>query len=242
MTTAVVRELERVELAVKDGTVMHAHVARPQGGSHGRPGVIVLQDAYGWTGFLADVAERYAAAGFTAIAPELYHRNGHGLTYSYDDDSITTSADRPKTTPETLIADGEATYAWLREAVGNDRIAAFGFCMGGRMAYLLNAHVPLRAAVSFYGGGCHRLLQYADKQHGPMVWFWAGRDEHILAPERRAVEDGLDAVGADQEHIVFAQALHGFFCHARSWVYHESAARQAWAMSQELFRITGVVD
>lgn len=241
MTTATVRELERVELAVADGTTMHAHVARPAGGAKGSPGILVLQDAYGWTGFLADVTERFAALGFTAIAPELYHRNGHGITYSYDDDSITTSPARPKTTPETLIADGEATYSWLKNEIGHDRIGAYGFCMGGRMAYLLNARVPLRAAVSFYGGGCDKLLQYAPQQHGTMVFIWAGRDEHILAPERRAVADGLNAAGVDHEQIVFAQALHGFHCHARPWVYSESAARQSLALSLELFRLNGIL-
>lgn len=238
-----VRDLERIELSVADGTTMFAHVARPPKTVKNPPGILVLQDAYGWTGFLADVAQRFADAGFVAIAPELYHRNGPGITLSYDDEAIITTGDaRPKTNPAGLIADGEATYAWLRSEIGNDRIAAFGFCMGGRMAYLLNAHVPLKAAVSFYGSGVPNLLQYAGKQHGTMLMIWAGQDHHIDAAEQRAVYDGLTAAGAQHEQVVFSEAKHGFFCHVRPWVYSESASRQSWALSLELFRVNGILD
>lgn len=239
---APVRSLELVELAVGDGTTMHAHVARPQHRTASSPGVLVLQDAYGWTGFLADICEQYAAMGFTAIAPELYHRNGHGISYSYDDDSITKSDERPKTNADTMIADGIATYDWLRNDIGNDRIAAFGFCMGGRMAYLLNSQRPLRAAISFYGGGCHKLLEYAKTQHGTMLFVWAGIDENISAKQTFKVSEGLFEAGVDHEQVTFAKAHHGFFCHTRPWVHSPSAVAQSWAISKELYRIQGIVD
>ena len=228
MTVWTAPELECIELAVADGARMVAHVGeRPPKSVADPPGVIVLQDAYGWTGFLADVTERFAAAGFVAVAPELYHRSGHGITLAYDDEAIVARAEtRPATTPAGLIADGTAAYAWLRTEVGHERIAAFGFCMGGRTAYLMNAHLPLRAAVSFYGGAiAPQLLNYAAQQHGTLLMFWAGRDHHIDAAEHRATSDGLTAAGADHEQVVFSEAQHGFFCTARPWVVCPNAHR-----------------
>lgn len=238
MTTWAGPDLERVELAVSDGTTMHGHVARPARALSNAPGVIVMQDAYGWTPFLADVTRRFADAGFLAIAPEFYHRDGHGITMPYDEELLR-KGQRPTLTAAGEIADGEAAYAWLRSETGNDRIAAYGFCMGGRLAYQLNAHVPLRAAVSFYGVA--PTFDEVASQHAPLLMIWAGLDHHIKLSERRNMADALTAAGKKHTQLVFGDAQHGFFCHAREWVYSESATRQSWAISMEYFRDTGVI-
>jgi len=237
MTTSL--DLERVELAVGDGSKMIAHVARPAGSVKNAPGVIVMQDAYGWTPFLADVTQRFAGAGFLAIAPEFYHRTGPGITLPYDEELLR-RGERPVLTPQGEIADGEAAYAWLRAETGSDRIAAYGFCMGGRLAYQLNAHVPLKAAVTFYGVA--PTLDEVDKQHGPLLMIWAGLDHHVKKSEITAIVDGLTAAGKQHTQLTFSDAQHGFFCHARPWVYSESATRQSWAISLEFFRTNGILD
>jgi carboxymethylenebutenolidase len=224
---------ERVELSTADGP-MHAYVARP-GAAVEKGGIIVFQEAFGVNAHIRDVTERFASLGLIAIAPELFHRTGDGVEGSYTDfDSI--APHFSKITVEGLAADARAAYEWLEAQAGATRIAAAGFCLGGRVAYLSNAELPLRAAISFYGGGIvPDLLDRATRQHGPILMFWGGGDTHIPAEQYRTVADALTLAGAAHEQVVFSQAGHGFFCDARA-SYDPSAAAQAWALSQAFLR------
>jgi carboxymethylenebutenolidase len=232
---------ELVELQVSDGTRMRAYVARPPQRVKDGPGIIVLQEAYGVTGYLREVAARFAAElGMLAIAPELYHRTGDGAVGDYATDKPSDmQVHRAALSPEGMAADFVAAWEWLRrEGVPAERTAAVGFCMGGRVAYLGNAHVPLGAAISFYGGRiAPDWAHYAPKEHGPILFFWGALDHTIDVAQRRAVEDAMTAAkSAPHTHVVFSDADHGFFCHARPGVYHPGAAREAWAMLVEFLK------
>jgi carboxymethylenebutenolidase len=236
--------LERVELAVSDGTTMSAEIARPRA-ARATPGIIIFQDAYGVNDQLREIARRFADLGLTAIAPELYHRTQHGLVGAYDgrDDALRNRG-KDDLTPAGTSADIQAAYDWLarEQGVVTDRIAAAGFCMGGRTAFTANAQVPLRAAISFYGGGiAPGLLGRAPDQHGPILMFWGGLDRHIKAEHRRAVDDALTAAGKDHTQIVFAKADHGFFGHHQP-PYNPEAACIAWATLVAFLQVTKVLD
>ncbi|MFZ0538201.1 MAG: dienelactone hydrolase family protein, partial [Candidatus Sulfotelmatobacter sp.] len=143
---------EKVELAVADGTRMAAYVARPKaGGAH--PGLLVFQEAFGVNHHIRNVAERFAAEGYVAIAPELFHRTAPpGFEGSYTDFPAVMPHVQAVTT-ETAEADVRSTYDWLRSSAKANEISSVGFCMGGRVSFIANSTVALRAAVSFYGGG-----------------------------------------------------------------------------------------
>ena len=244
MSSVTAASLERVELTVGDGTTMAAHVARPAKGTKHPPGIIVGQDAFGVTNFLRDVVVRFADLGFVAIAPELYHRSGDNVVISYDDREMVGNQKHMKAmTPEGMIADAEACYAWLLAEgdVPADRAALMGFCMGGRLAYLANSRIPLKAAISLYGRVGPPLYKYAATQHGELMQMWGGRDHEIPPEHYRGIADALTAAGAKHTQVVFSHAPHAFFCHVRPWCYDPDASRQAWAMSLELLRHTGVL-
>ena len=114
--------------------------------------------------------------------------------------------------------------------------------MGGRTAYLANAHVPLRAAISFYGGNIPRWFDVVNQQHGPLLCFWGNRDETIPIAQYREVADRFEAAGVRHTQVAFSTAGHGFFRHTRSDVYDPEAARLAWAMSLEFLRLEKVLD
>ncbi len=232
---------ERVTLDVSDGTKMDAYVSCPAAVISG-PGVLVFQEAYGVNSHIREVADRLANLGFTAIAPELFHRTGRGFEAPYGDrDAI--SPHTSALTREGLTADIRAAYQWLVEEqrVESSRIAAIGFCMGGRAAYLANAVVELQAAVSFYGGGiAPGMLTLADEQRSPILMFWGGKDPHIPPSQYRAVADALTGAGKAHEQVVFSEADHGFFCDQRE-SYNELAARQAWSLTAEFFRVYEVL-
>lgn len=242
MTATAAISVERVELQVADGTAMFAHVARPSVATANPPGIMVFQDAYGVTPFLRDVAERFAGLGFVAIAPELYHRSECvEIPYSDIEMKLTRPHQRAMT-GEGMLADAQVAYAWLcAQGVAADRTAAIGFCMGGRLAYVANAHLPLATAISFYGGGAQKLLDLAPKQHGPLLMLWAGQDEHIPNEQHWEVARALTAAGARHEQVLFSHAKHGFFCHVRPWVYDPDASRQAWALTLEMLRTANLL-
>lgn len=225
-----------VELRVSDGTAMAAYVARPQmSGKH--PGIIVFQEAFGVNPYIRDVAGRFAKEGFTAIAPELFHRTGPGFEGSYTDFSGT-QPHVSKLTNENLVADIKAAYEWLTKDSQTDsqNIFSIGFCMGGRVSFLTNSILPLKAAVSFYGGGIAQgLLDRAKDLHGPILMFWGGLDKHILPEHTRAVEDALRAAGKEFGNVTFSYADHGFFCDQRA-AYNEKASKQAWPMTLEFLK------
>ncbi len=225
-----------VNLKVSDGTTMSAYVARPQGaGKH--PGIIVFQEAFGVNPYIRNVADRFAKEGFTAIAPELFHRTAPGFEGSY--------TDFPGVQPHTSALTNEGLEADIRAAyefLGNDsqtearKIFSVGFCMGGRVSFLADTVIPLAASVSFYGGGIAQgLLDRAKYLHGPILLFWGGLDKHILPEHTRAVEDALRAAGKEFGNVTFSYADHGFFCDQRA-AYNERAAKQAWPMTLEFLK------
>lgn len=195
------------------------------------PGLLVFQEAFGVNEHIRDVAQRFAAAGYIAAAPELFHRTAPGFQGSYDDVPAAMEVARTVTLPG-LEEDIRATYGLLANDQSCDgRIASIGFCMGGRVSFLANSIVPLRAAVSFYGGGiAPGLLDRAAQQNGRNLFFWGGLDRHIGEDQRRAVREALDAAGKPYVDTLFSSADHGFFCDLRA-SHSPAASRQAWALT-----------
>lgn len=229
---------ETVMLAVADGTTLPAYVARPAQGEP-RPGLIVLQEAFGVNAHIRDVAERFAQAGYTAIAPALFHRTDPHFEGSYTD----FAAVRPHMqglTDDGQSADIQAAFDWLKSETGGkaSTVGSIGYCMGGRASFLADTLLPLQASVSYYGGGIAAgpqprfpdLLGRAPELHAPILLFWGGKDAHIGADLSRAVEDALRAAGKPYAQVVFSQADHGFFCDARE-SYNPEAAAQAWTLT-----------
>ena len=228
---------EKVELAVADGTKMAAYVARPEQRGP-QPGLLVFQEAFGVNHHIRSVAERFAAEGYVAIAPELFHRTAApGFEGSYTDFAAV-MPHLQAVTPETAEADIRSAYEWLRSnaQVKADEISCVGFCMGGRVSFIANGVVGLRAAVSFYGGGiAPGLLGRASKLQAPSLFIWGGLDKHITPEHRRAVTDALSEQKKIFVNAEFSRADHGFFCDERA-AYEPHAAQQAWALTLEFLR------
>ncbi len=225
-----------IDLKVADGTAMNAYVARPLGAAK-HPGIMVFQEAFGVNPYIRDVADRFAKEGFTAVAPELFHRTAVGFEGSYTD-FTGTQPHVSKLTNENLEIDIKAGYEWLIRDPQTEpqNIFSIGFCMGGRVSFLADTVVPLKAAVSFYGGGIAQgLLDRATNLHGPVLFFWGGLDKHILPEHTRAVEDALRSAGKEFGNVTFSYADHGFFCDQRA-AYNAKASKQAWPMILEFLK------
>ena len=212
---------------------MQAYISRPDGTPRG--GIIVIQEAFGVTGFIRSVADRFAQEGFLAIAPEYFHRTAAaGFEAAY--------GDYPSVMPhmEGLTLDGQradahAAFDWLKKE-GVKEVSALGFCMGGRATFMANSSLPLKAAVSFYGGGMDQLLELVPKQHAPLLLLWGEKDAHITPDKRRIVLDAFDAAKKSYVDVVFSDADHAFFRDVDPSKYHQRSAKLAWPLVLEFLK------
>ncbi len=222
---------ENITLQVADGTSMNAYVAAPAEGATA-PGLIVFQEAFGVNGHIRDVANRFAKQGYVAIAPELFHRTGPGFDGAYDNFPAC-MPHMQALTPDGIIADARAAFDWLQKdsRVLPNATACVGYCMGGRASFLANSALPLKAAISYYGGGLvPALLPRAATQNGPILFFWGLLDAHIPKEHVRAVVDAMQEANKTFVNVEFSDANHAFFCDARP-AYKETAAKQSWALA-----------
>ncbi len=199
--------------------------------------IIVLQEAFGVNSHIRDVTDRFAAQGYVGIAPELFHRTAPGFEGNYKDFSSVMPHMQAMTT-QGAQSDLRAVFAWLQAQNSIDRsnISSVGFCMGGRISFLANATLPLRAAASFYGGGiAPALLEHSAALHGPMLFFWGELDKHIPPEQRAAVTSSLKKNGKPYTNVEFSNADHGFFCDQRP-SYQPHASQQAWALLLEFLK------
>jgi carboxymethylenebutenolidase len=225
-----------VTLQVADGTTMRAYMAQPQDRAT-RAGLLVFQEAFGVNAYIRDVTSRFAREGYHALAPELFHRTAPGFEGAYDNFAAVMPHVRALN-DEALEADVRAAYTWLREQLGAPEkpVACVGFCMGGRVSFLTNSALPVRAAVSFYGGGIAPnpmgpgLLSRASNLRAPQLLFWGGLDKHIGPEQTQAVAQSLRKAGKPFVNVEFSDADHGFFCDARS-SYNPTAAQQGWVLT-----------
>ena len=200
----------------------------------------MFQEAFGVNAHIRDVTERFARAGYAAIAPALFHRTDPHFEGDYTNFGPV-MPHMQALTDAGQSADIQAAYGWLTGTDGGaSAVASTGYCMGGRTSFLADILLPLKASVSYYGGGIAPsegspfppLLDRAGDLHAPILLFWGGMDAHIGMGPVRATEDALKAAGKNYTQVVFSQADHGFFCDVRA-SYNPDAARQAWALTLE---------
>ncbi len=231
---------DRIVVPTPDGPMEAFRAAPPRG--EPAPAVVVFQEAFGVDDHIASVCRRLARAGYLAIAPELYHREGAGVVRGYDDfDRV-----RPLLAGLTntgIASDLRATLALVRSDARVDprRVGTVGFCVGGFAAFLAACRTDVAAAVSYYGGGIVRqrpglaldpLLAEASGIACPLLAFFGEEDASIPATDVEAIRKGLRALGRTFAIVTYPGAGHGFFNDARS-SYRADAAVDAWNRTLE---------
>lgn len=227
-------QTEFITLSVGDGSSMRAYVARPEGAP--RAGILVFQEIFGVNEHIRDVAERFAREGYLAVAPELFHRTGPGFESGYTD-MAPGRTHAQAVTDEGLTADILAAHGWLQSSAPNLRIAAIGYCMGGRVAALASMVAPLSCSVAYYGGGIAphpfykvNLIDRFSEVGCPILFCWGGLDGFIKPEHVHMVTEAMRAANKPFASAEFSDADHGFFCDARA-SYNANAASEAWALT-----------
>ncbi|WCB95306.1 Carboxymethylenebutenolidase [Baekduia alba] len=217
-----------ISFATADGSA-DGHLAEAAPGS---PAVVVLQEWWGLTPHIKEVADRFAAAGFTALAPDLYH----GETVGHPDDAkrmmMALSMDRAA-----VELRGAVDLLLDLPTVSGDHVGAVGFCLGGGLALFLASIEPrVRATVDFYGvlpvPGARPDLTTV---RGAVQGHFGADDAYIDADARAGLTATLEDAGVATELHVYA-AGHAFFNDDRPEAYEPTAAETAWDRTEEFLR------
>ncbi|MGI8661587.1 MAG: dienelactone hydrolase family protein [Acidimicrobiales bacterium] len=231
-----------VILDTPDGP-MDLYEAKPDGGA--TRAVIVIQEAFGVNDHIRDVTRRFAAEGYHAVAPSLFHRAGGG-TAPYDDFDKVIPLFKGLT-DEGILVDVDAATLQLHEAgFAPEQIGIVGFCMGGRVTFLVAARRRLSAAVGFYGGGIASqgfrgsfpaLIGETAGLQTPWLGLFGDLDAGIPIDDVERLRATLDELAPVAHEIVrYPDAGHGFHCDQRDadleppaiGAYHEPSALDAW--------------
>ena len=205
------------------------YLAVPQSGSG--PAVVVIQEWWGLVPHIEDVCDRFAAEGFAALAPDLYH----GKTTKSPDDAgklvMELDADRAE---REIASAGEHLLG--RAECASKTYGVVGFCMGGGLAQYTATKEDgkVGAAVSFYGGFKKVPFDW-DNLTAPLLFICGEEDKGVTA-ESRERDAMLKAKGKKTDLVVYPDAKHAFFNDARPEVYKADAAQDAWKRTLDWFR------
>jgi carboxymethylenebutenolidase len=215
-----------------NGSTGTGYLATPEAGAG--LGLIVIQEWWGLVPHIQDVCDRFAAEGFTALAPDLYHG------------TKTTEPDEAGKLLMTLNLDqaakdmgGAIDFLEGSDLVRGEGVGVTGFCMGGGLALMLAAQRPddVKAAVPFYGfvPWEHAHPDWS-KVQGSILGHYGTEDEFFSPEKAKELEATLKGLGKDVELHIYDGAHHAFFNDTRPEVYDEQAADTAWIRTLEFLR------
>ena len=198
------------------------------------PGLLLWQEIFGVNAHIRRVAEQYALAGFTVLAPDVFWRGERRVELGYEAEGMARGrALMGAIAPAALRADIEAAAATLRSRpeFSGERLGAVGYCFGGRLAYLSAAWAGVDAAVSYYGGSIHDQLALAPDIRGDLLFHYAENDTHIPLEAVARVRDATCTTGRPGNAChVYPGTQHGFNCWERG-SYHAGASALALGRS-----------
>ncbi|MCJ2047086.1 dienelactone hydrolase family protein [Methylobacterium sp. J-078] len=239
-------EAGEVKIPAGDGP-MPGYRAMPAGEGQ-FPVILVIEEIFGVHEYIKDICRRLAKAGYCAVAPELYARQGDLSTMT---DAKLIIRDVISKTPDAQwMADLDAAASWAVSAAQGDpaRIGTMGWCRGGRGVWLYAAHrKDLKAGVAWYGpvGGERTEIQprtgtdVAAEINAPILALYGGADTGIPVATVEAARDKAVAAGKSVELVVYPEAPHGFHADYRP-SYRPVEAKDGWARALSFLKSHGV--
>ena len=236
-----------------NGFKVPAFYAAPAGKKN-LPVILVVQEIFGVHEYIADTARRFAKAGYLAIAPELYARQGDPSKYSEMAKLMTEVVS--KVPDAQVMADLDGAVKWAGANGGNTKkVGITGFCWGGRITWLYAEQSKnVKAGVAWYGrlvGTPSALsptnpLDLAAKLKAPVLGLYGGQDGGIPLTSVNQMKDALADAGAKgnaaakaSEFVVYPTAPHAFHADYRA-SYRKEAADDGFKRALEWFKANGV--
>jgi carboxymethylenebutenolidase len=195
-----------IKIKAKDGGTFSAY----QAGS-GKPGIVVIQEIFGVNKGMRELTDGFAKQGYTAVCPDLFWRQEPGIQITDK-----TQAEWDKAVAlfkgfdqDKGIDDLVATLDHVRKMPGAAKVGCVGYCLGGRLAFMMAARSTVDCAVSYYGVGLDGLLGEAGKIRKPLLMHVAEKDKFVPPEAQAKVKEGL----AGNKHVTihsYAGQEHGF--------------------------------
>jgi len=224
---------ERVEFA-SNGATAQGYLALPPSGSG--PGVIVIQEWWGLVPHIEELVDRFAGAGYVALAPDLYH----GVATSEPDEANKLMMGLAMDTAAQDIA-GAAAFLADHAATTGSGVGVVGFCMGGSLAlWSATLSDDIRAAVGFYPAlPWERMSPSWPSYYGKTAMIHCSEaDGTSAAPGIQQARAAIDAAGGMVEVFDYPGTEHAFFNDHRPEVYAADASAAAWERTIDLFART----
>ena len=232
-----------------NGFKVPAYRAFPTGKTN-LPVVLVIQEIFGVHEYIADVVRRFAQAGYMAIAPELFARQGDPGEYA---EMAKLLAEVVSKVPDAqVMSDLDAIVAWAgKQGADTKRLGITGFCWGGRITWLYSAHNPsVKAGVAWYGrlvGESTPLtpkhpVSIAANLNGPVLGLYGAADTGIPLSSVDSMKQALAAGGAAakaSQFVVYPDAPHAFHADYRP-SYRQAPAQDGWQRALAWFKAQGV--
>jgi carboxymethylenebutenolidase len=214
-----------------NGSTAGGYLAAPEAGSG--PGVIVIQEWWGLVEHIQRVCDRFAAEGFVALAPDLYH--GKQVRVGEPDEAGKAMMAMKM---DQAARDMSGAVDELRRRGSGEHVGVIGFCMGGGLALVLATQRPdaVAAVVPCYG-----IIPWPDAQpdystlSAAVLGHYAANDSFFTPDAANALADQLRALGKSVAIVVYPDTDHAFFNDDRPEVYNEAAAQQLWNRTVEFF-------
>jgi len=222
---------EKIIIETADGP-MDAHQSVPSKPALGA--VIVVQEAFGVTSHIEHVTALFADAGWHAVAPAFFHRQGSPV-FDYSDIASVMPI-MGQLTAEGLKTDLTATCEHLQKlGFQRGRAGVVGYCMGGTVSYFAATTGLVGAAVTYYGGGILKgrfglpsLVELVPSLQAPWLGLFGDLDKHIPSDEVEQLKKAAESASVATEVVRYPDADHGFNCDDRPSVYNAAASADAW--------------
>jgi carboxymethylenebutenolidase len=223
-----------ISLTAKDGGSFRAYLAPAASGKG--PGIVLCQEIFGINAYVREVADQYAAEGYTVLAPDLFWRMEPNVELGYTPKDWERAFDFFKRfNVDKGIEDiGVAAQALRTRPEGTGKVGALGFCLGGKLSYLTACRVKVDAAVCYYGVGIEQNLDESSNIKCPMVMHFADKDQFVP----------MEAIERVKAHFASRPEIEIYVYHGQDHAfartggdhYDKASAMTAEARSKALFK------
>lgn len=228
--------MSEIQIPAKDGSgTFSAYIAFP--GKLPAPAIVVIQEIFGVNTELRQKCDELARKGFIAICPDLFWRMEPGIQLTDQSDEEWEKAFEffKNFDIEKGVEDLRATEHTMKgHADCTGKVGCIGYCLGGKLAYLMAAHSSVDAGVGYYGVGLDELISEADTIENPLMLHIAEEDEFVSKDAQTIIKEGLKGHPAITIHSY--KAAHHAFARGKGIHYDEHAAREADARTLEFLR------
>lgn len=198
----------RVQIQSADGVSFDAYIAEPE--QPNGCGIVVLQEIFGVTKKIRGYCDMFAAAGYVALAPDLFWRMQPNVELSYAEEDVAKAVGFLKRFDDAAaLSDIAGSVVYLRDH-GVDQVGLVGFCLGGKLAPLALAQGAGEVAIGFYGVGLDRHAEALASLRSPVQLHFGDKDTH-MAPDAVATLESVAARCSNVEVFRYVEAGHAFF-------------------------------